>query len=63
MDRSQPPTEVEMDPNKPTDVTESGEAERPQLFRRRIDCGETPDVAERRTRGRPGRRQDDGAQR
>jgi hypothetical protein len=53
----QHPTIQALDPAKPTDVTESGELERPAMRRRRIDCGGNPEVSDRRgSRGNGGRR-------
>jgi len=47
-----------LDPNRPDNRTESGELERPQLKRRKIDCGvdssdrrQMPRGAERRSTG------------
>jgi hypothetical protein len=44
-----------LDPAKPTNITESGELERPTTFARDIDCVGQSDVTERRMVSRPGR--------
>jgi hypothetical protein len=44
-----------LDPTKPTNVTESGELERPTTFARQIDCVGKSDITERRIVARPGR--------
>ena len=49
---------MNLDPNVPTHVTESGEVERPQLVRR-IECGGNPEAADRRSPVRAGRRRYD----
>jgi len=51
------PTPIKhLNPERLDSTTESGELERPRLFRRTIDCGGNPEITDRRNGRGGGRR-------
>jgi hypothetical protein len=60
MNNESPTPITHLDPSRIQATTESGELERPRLFRRKIDCGGNPEITDRRATRGGGRRATDG---